>query len=43
MEKWLQAEAKMVRELDEFLSLSLSLRLSSPLVFPNPDELVRLT
>lgn len=24
MEKWLQAEAKMVRELDEFLSLSLS-------------------
>ena len=42
MEKWLQAEAKMVRELDQF-SLSLSLRLSSPLVFPNPDELVRLT
>lgn len=41
MEKWLQAEAKMVRELDQFLSLSL--RLSSPLVFPNPDELVRLT
>lgn len=41
MEKWLQAEAKMVRELDQLLSLSL--RLSSPLVFPNPDELVRLT
>ena len=41
MEKWLQAEAKMVRELDQFLSLSH--RLSSPLVFPNPDELVRLT